>query len=409
MRYWRIIRGIRVIIMKIAQIVCVYPPNIGGIGTSALETARILSSAGHSVETFALKSPLERGGLAPREDGVWDSGKKAKAIFLRGFPRIGNGGFLPQLFWRLNGYDLVYLHYPFFGAAEIIWLLKKFVWRSKTRLIIHFHMTPEFSSPLLRLLSLPSRLIAPALFKSADLIICASRDYAEANLPPPIWSVNKGKIREVPFSVDTLRFQPALEHEDLSPYFEAEEPRNAIFKIIFVGGLDRAHFFKGLDVLFDALASLAKEKSNWQLEIVGAGDLRPCYETRVSELGLNDQVIFAGRVTDEELPKKYQQADCLVLPSVNRGEAFGIVLLEAMASGLPVIASTLPGVRRVFTDGQEGFLVEPGDAADLKNKIKFLMENPARRKEMGAAASKLIEEKYSRDKISKILLGILVN
>ncbi|MDD4902546.1 MAG: glycosyltransferase family 4 protein [Patescibacteria group bacterium] len=396
--------------MKIAQIVCVYPPYKGGIGTSALETARVLSSAHHEVKTFTInyKSPLERGGSAPGGDGVCYSGGQGEVIRLKAFPKIGNGGFLPQLFWRLQNFDLVFLHYPFFGAAEIVWLLKKFVWHNKTRLVVHFHMEPEFSSPLLKILSWPSRLIMPSLFKQADLIVCASRDYAEANMPREIWAASQDKIKEIPFSVDAERFKPAAPPESASPYLEPEEKEN-IFKILFVGGLDKAHYFKGIDILLDALSLLDKDRENWQMEIVGGGDCQTQYENRARELGLSDKVIFAGLVSDEELPKKYQAADCFVLPSVNKGEAFGIVLLEAMASGLPVIASNLPGVRQVFINGQEGMLVRPGNAYDLKGKMEFLMENSERRVEMGRAARKLAEEKYSLEKISNKLISELVN
>jgi glycosyltransferase involved in cell wall biosynthesis len=376
--------------MKIAQVVCIYPPDRGGIGTSALETARVLTSAGHKVDTFT----IDYGSAAGIEN----------AVRLKALPRIGNGGFLPQIFWRTKGYELVYLHYPFFGAAEAIWFLKRFFWKDKVKLAIHFHMEPEFSSPLLRILSLPSRLIEPDLFKEADLIICASRDYAEASLPAKIWSRNESKIKEIPFGVDTKRFQPVFKEDDLLPYLATAEPRGTIFKILFVGGLDKAHYFKGIDVLLDSLGLLDKASNDWQLEIVGGGKLQSYYEERARQLGVAEKVVFAGSVSDGDLPGKFQAADCLVLPSINRGEAFGIVLLEAMAAGLPVIASSLPGVRKVFTDGREGLLAKPGDAADLKEKIKFLLENPARRAEMGRAARKLAEEKYSSEKVSAQLI-----
>ncbi|HTX87005.1 MAG TPA: glycosyltransferase family 4 protein [Candidatus Nanoarchaeia archaeon] len=436
--------------MKIAQIVCVYPPDRGGIGTSARETARVLSSAGHDVITFVLQSknsPLSRGVARAARDGACSNREEmTKVIYPKAFPKLGNGGLMPQLFWRLRDFDLAYLHYPFFGAAEIIWFLKKFIWKNKVKLIIHFHMEPEFSSPLLKFLSWPSRLIAPSLFRQADLIVCASRDYAEASMPPLILaaltSQSRGgdcdgtKIKEIPFSVDTEKFQPAKSNDDTSPYFGATSPEEKIFRILFVGGLDKAHYFKGVNILLEALAKIKNSPldlpagrqgvgaepgeagcvmvdsakigeqkiKDWQLEIVGDGDLRADYENRARELGIAEKIIFSVRVSDEDLPKKYQAADCLILPSVNRGEAFGIVLLEAMASGLPVIASNLPGVRKVFTAGAEGLLSRPGNVYDLKEKIEFLMNNPARCAEMGKAARRLAEEKYSQEKISQRLV-----
>jgi glycosyltransferase involved in cell wall biosynthesis len=396
--------------MKIAQIVCVYPPYKSGISTSALATARVFSSAGHEVETFTIDyvfsstqpstHPVSRGAVYPPQEGIFR---------LRAFPKFGNGGFLPQLFWRLKDFDFVYLHYPFFGAAEIIWFLKKFFWKNKTKLIIHFHMEPEFTSPLLKILSWPSRLIRVSLFKQADLIICASLDYVEANMPAGIFSVNRSKIKEIPFSVDTERFKPL---DLLQSSFDKLGTgdgvnRDGVFKILFVGGLDKAHYFKGVEVLFNALNLLSKNNSNWQLEIVGSGDLQAQYENQARELGIADKVIFVGNVNDADLPKKYQQADCLVLPSVNKGEAFGIVLLDAMATGIPVIASDLPGVRRVFTEAS-GLKVKPGDEEDLQKKIKFLMDNPEKRAEMGKAARRETEEKYDQDVISNKLKEVLV-
>jgi glycosyltransferase involved in cell wall biosynthesis len=136
--------------------------------------------------------------------------------------------------------------------------------------------------------------------------------------------------------------------------------------------------------------------------------MRVQYEKSVGNLGLASKVVFAGNVSDVDLPKKYQAADCLVLPSVNKGEAFGIVLLDAMASGLPVIASDLPGVRSVFT-AASGLKVKPGDAEDLKNKIKFLMENPEECKIMGVNARKEVRERYGQDMVKEKLISVITN
>jgi glycosyltransferase involved in cell wall biosynthesis len=426
--------------MKIAQIVCAYPPYKSGISTSALNTARVFSSAGHEAVTFTLDCggknyPLLRGLLNPEtsgvdcaaQDGVCFGG--GEAIYLKALPGIGNGGFLPQLFWRLRNFDVVYLHYPFFGAAEIVWFLKKFFWKNKVKLIIYFHMEPEFSSPLLKFLSLPSRLIYPSLFKQADSIVCASIEYAEANMPAGVFTANKNKIKEIPFSVDTERFKPvkfviptepelakasggtACSQHSFKGSFDSANASlrmTKIFKILFVGGLDKAHYFKGVNVLLNSLNLLNKENLNWQLTIVGSGDLQPQYEKQARDLNIADKVIFAGNVSEAELPKKYQEADCLVLPSINKGEAFGIVLLDAMATGIPVIASDLPGVRQVFTEAS-GLKIKPGDVEDLFEKIKFLLENPAKRREMGAVAREEVKEKYCQEKVENKLTDLLLD
>jgi glycosyltransferase involved in cell wall biosynthesis len=380
--------------MKIAQIVCVYPPYKGGIGESALNIARVLKSAGNEVETFTI--------------GGDDSGQReGGTAYLKAFPGLGNGGVLPRLCWRLKDFDLIYLHYPFFGTSEIIWFLKKFVWGKKKKLVIQYHMDVVLPNLFLKILSIPSALIFNSLFKNADLIISASLDYVQNGKLKNIYQKYSSSARatedkpqkfvEIPFGVDLNRFKRFLDSAD-APLGMTDK-----FKILFVGGLDKAHYFKGINILLQALNLLDKENKNWQLEIVGDGDLRAEYEKQANEFGIAGKVKFSGRATDEDLPKKYQAADCFVLPSINKGEAFGIVLIEAMASGLPVIASDLPGVRGVFT-AESGLKIKPGDAEDLAAKLKYLMINPAQRIEMGKAARREAEEKYSEKEVGKKLV-----
>jgi glycosyltransferase involved in cell wall biosynthesis len=141
-----------------------------------------------------------------------------------------------------------------------------------------------------------------------------------------------------------------------------------------------------------ALAGLAA--ANWHLTIIGNGDRRAAYEKQAADLGLATKVEFAGYVSEADKIRAYQNADLLLLPSVNNNEAFGLVLIEALACGAPVIASDLPGVRRVFANYQEGLLAEPGSASDLKSKLEFIMNNEDRRREMATAARRLAEAKY---------------
>jgi glycosyltransferase involved in cell wall biosynthesis len=162
--------------------------------------------------------------------------------------------------------------------------------------------------------------------------------------------------------------------------------------ILFVGALDRAHYFKGVQVLMQALDLLSDRSV--RLLVVGDGDWREAYQHKAAVLGLEEQVVFCGRVPDDELPLHYACSDLLVLPSTTRGEAFGVVLLEAMACGKPVVASNLPGVRSVVADGQDGLLVRPRDVNDLAEKMQVLLDDPERRRQMGLRGRSKVEEKY---------------
>jgi glycosyltransferase involved in cell wall biosynthesis len=369
--------------MKIAQIVCVYPPYRSGIGTSAENFARLLKLGGNEVETFTLDYGLE----APPQEGV----SRLKPIL-----KFGNGGLLLQLFGRLKYFDCVYLHYPFFGALEIIWFLKKFIWKNRKKLVIHYHMDAVLPSPLARFLGAPAKLVFKSLFRQADLIISASLDYVKSGDLAGFYRNNQNKFAEMPFGVDIKRFKPSA-----APLSGNRTPR-----ILFVGGLDRAHYFKGLEILLAAVAGLKKDQIDFVLDVVGSGDLRNRYAAKAVELGIAGKVNFFGGVSAEDLPEKYRAADIFVLPSINKGEAFGIVLLEALASGLPVIASDLPGVRGVFTSAC-GLKFKPGDAGDLKEKIKALIVDHEKKKKMGKAARLLAAEKYGWDKVGERLNELL--
>ncbi|MDD4333341.1 MAG: glycosyltransferase family 4 protein [Patescibacteria group bacterium] len=369
--------------MKIAQIVCAYPPYHSGIGNTAYDFAQMLTAQGHEIITFTPQYNKENASKG--ED---------KIIRLKPWLKYGNGAFLPQLFFRLKKFDAIFFHYPFFGGAEIIWLYKKLLGK-KQKLIIYYHMDTPGLSPVAKILSLPSLLIRNSLFKQADKIICSSLDYIEHSDMKKFYNKRKDKFMAIPFGIDINKFSPQ------------DNKNNTLTKILFVGGLDQAHYFKGIEIL---LAALGKIKTNdWELSIVGSGNLQPRYEQLAENLKIAKQIKFLGKVSDNDLPRVYRETDFLVLPSINKGEAFGLVILEAMASGLPVIVSNLPGVRSVFENNKQGFLVEPSDINDLKNKLENLIYDEPKRKKMGTEARKLTEEKYSWKKISEMLNLLFTN
>ncbi len=365
--------------MKVAQIVCTYPPYKGGIGNSAREISQLLSNSGHQVTTF---TPHYRR-TDKQKSNTEQPGQKT--VYLKPWLQYGNGAFIPGLFFHLGKFDLIYLHYPFFGGAELVWLYK--ILHPKTKLIIQYHHDAVSLNPVAKFLSWPSTLTRDSLFKKANKIISASFDYLNSSLIKNYFQTEPNKFVEIPFAVDTRRFSAP------------KEQTSNRCKILFVGGLDQAHYFKGLEVLLKALSKI--DNCSWELNVVGSGDLLPGYKKLAQDLKLEKRVNFLGRVNDSDLPQIYRDSSFFVLPSINQGEAFGLVLLEAMASGLPVIASNLPGVRGVFNDNQEGLLANPNDVADLSQKIKQLITNDEQRTKMGQKARVLAETKYSETYITQ--------
>ncbi|MCK5559919.1 MAG: glycosyltransferase family 4 protein, partial [Thermoplasmata archaeon] len=156
--------------------------------------------------------------------------------------------------------------------------------------------------------------------------------------------------------------------------------------------LGRLKFHKGLEYLIES-AKLTDPDIKYL--IVGEGDFEPHLKEIVERFGVKDRIIFAGRVPNSEIPKYYCASDVFILPSITRLEAFGLVVIEAMACGKPVIISNIPGVSENITDGEEGLIVEPTNPKDIAKKINYLMKNEKIRLKMGAKGRKKVEQNYS--------------
>ena len=122
---------------------------------------------------------------------------------------------------------------------------------------------------------------------------------------------------------------------------------------------------------------------------------------RVKYRCVEDRVIFTGTVPFDDIPKYFAACDVFVLPSISRLEAFGLVVLEAMASSKPVIVSNIPGVMELVNDGEEGLHVEPMNAEDIAEKINLLLSDPDLRKKMGENGRKKVEKEFTWEKVAR--------
>ncbi len=371
--------------MKIAHLVSTFPPYRGGMGNTAAQFAE-MHAVRHKVTVF---TPCYGENTSPADTVCFREERLASPL------RYGNAAALPQLMWRLRSFDMVYLHYPFYGTHLAV-LLACLLWRCK--LVLHYHMDSLATGVKGHVFEFNRRLVLPLLVKQAEVIVGASLDYMASSHVAHYLKADPGKFREIPFWVDTQRFQPAANST-------SEE-----IVALFVGGLDQAHYFKGLEILLRSIqASAGKSRKRIILRVVGSGALLAHYQKLADSLGISDKVWFLGRLDDAALTQAYREASFLVLPSINQGEAFGLVLLEAMASGKPVIASNLPGVRSVFTDGKEGLVVRVGDAEDLAEKMLRLADDDALRDQMGRRARDLVLSKYQVEVAAKQLEDICLD
>lgn len=183
----------------------------------------------------------------------------------------------------------------------------------------------------------------------------------------------EGDYRIVPNGIDCARFNPTMPPID--------DARAAGWRtILFVGRLETR---KGFPTLLEAYGRLRQERARVRLVVVGDGPMRWGYERQAEAFGVPD-VSFHGHVSNEMIPRYYASADVFCSPATG-GESFGIVLLEAMASGVPVVASSIPGFSQVVTHGVDGLLAPPKQPEAFAAALRELLDDDARRRAMGGA------------------------
>lgn len=163
------------------------------------------------------------------------------------------------------------------------------------------------------------------------------------------------------------------------------------------GHLEGRRQQKGVDVLLRALpAILAHHRV--ELEIVGGGPLLEGFQSMARALQVDDHVRFVGFMEYGRMPERYANADLFILPS--RHESFSLVLAEAMAAGLPVVATRVGAIPEVVEDGRTGILVPPGDPLALARAVNDLLSRPRRMEAMGARGRKRVESLFTWDKVA---------
>ncbi|MCA1810601.1 MAG: glycosyltransferase family 4 protein [Halobacteriales archaeon] len=244
--------------------------------------------------------------------------------------------------------------------------------------VLDFHFEPTPGGALGRAALGLYRKVGTPPYRLADAVLVRSLSYGRA--APSLGGVPESRWRILPNGIDPARFHPGAREE-------------AGDHLLFVGRLVP---YKGVEVLLRALALLRPCPPLW---IVGDGPLRAHLEALAKELQV--PVTFLGRVGDADLPALYRGARLTVLPSVTGQEAFGISLIESMACGTPVVASSLPGVAEVASVG--GLVAPPGDPAALAAQLRAALEGGLER---GATLARRVHAAYSWDVVAERLLAV---
>ncbi len=352
--------------MKILFVSDFYYPHIGGITEHIYHLANEFENMGHKVSI--LTADIE-GELKPDERRVIRLGKSMVIPMNQSNARVTGWVDLSKLSNVVNDYDVIHIH----GIiAPTLPLLSLKVSR-KTN-IFTFHPTFE-SSNLYQI----SKQYLKHYFKRIHGKIAVSvtaRDSIAKYFP--------GDYRIIPNGVDPNRFK------------NSGKKKNP-FEILFVGRIEPR---KGLQFLINALSRIKKEFPKAKLTVAGGG----YKEMKMNvPLEVKDSIDFLGFVEPSALPDIFSKASIFVSPAIS-GESFGIVLLEAMATETPVIASNIPGYRCVVEDGKNGILVTPANSKEIAEKVIRLFGDKNLCHNLVEGGLKTVQ-KYSWDKVAKEILN----
>ena len=356
-----------------------YPPDAGGIESVTSSLAQGAASAGHDVTVVCFKKS------AAEDDSVVNGVRILRLPIARLVASQPLGlRYLLACVKAARGADLVHLHVPNMLGALAALLMGR-----KPRLLVHWHADVINKGVLGRVL----RPLEVALLKRADCIVATSQVYAHAS---PLLSQFESKVTVVPIGVTDARKQ--ADAPDASPAAATVPPelsrKLAGRKVILAVG--RLVPYKGFDVLIDAARRL---RDDAVVVIVGGGPLQASLAAAIRDAGVEDRVILAGRLSDEALHALFAEASLYCLPSVTRAEAFGVVLLEAMAYGLPIVATDIPGsgVPWVNQQGVSGINVPVNDAAALADACNRILGSDVDRSRFSQGARQRFMTEFTEE------------
>lgn len=411
--------------MRVLHIGKFFPPHPGGIERSASDLCAGLQTRGVAAAVLAHAEPGSGTARFRSAAGVQVTLAACHGRLL--YAPISPG--FPWLLQRLIGEfrpDLLHLHVPNTSAffALLSPAARRLPW------IVHWHADIPHDSRR-RLLRLAYRAYRPweqALLRRAAAIIATSAAYRDSSPALARW---REKIHVIPLGIPPLpdaSASPSHSPRSISPP-QAEIGSNpspsrltvqddadgstgaapstsARLRILAVG---RLSYFKGIDVLLRAVAEIPDAR----LTIVGDGECRATLERLARELRISARVHFIGRVAMDDagaaaLAHAYADTDVFCLPSTDRAESFGLVLLEAMRARLPVVASAIAGsgVGYVVSDGATGLLVPPGNASALASALRRLAADPALRAQLGAAGAQRWRDEFTLDRVVDRVLDL---
>jgi len=230
---------------------------------------------------------------------------------------------------------------------------------------------------------------APEHWSKMHVIHCGIDPNLFQQVMPAGQAAQLNSVREDPAQGNPAQGNPVYDaRSDLSHQLDSEAKPGE--NLLYVGRLAAG---KGLPMLFESLVALKSSHPNCRLTVVGDGPDRHNLETLVDAMALGDRVTFAGYQSQSDVRRYLTQVDIFILPSFSEGVP--VVLMEAMAAGVPVIATRVGGIGELVDDGINGYLAIPGDSQSLTQHLDTLLKDPQRRAEFGAKGRDKVAQEFN--------------
>lgn len=367
--------------LKVLEVNKAYFPHVGGIETLVKQYSEELGQFNVQVRTLVC-CENQGGTIRERVNGIPVIRAASLGTY---FSCPLSVQFIKQFRRMSRKADVIHIHMPF-PLADFAMLLSGY--KGKVALSWHSDIVKQK-----KLLTLYKPLLK-YLLNRADVIFTATEGHIDGS---DFLYEYREKCRILPYGITVEDYL----NIDKKPILTEKLTDKDSVKVFFTG---RLVYYKGVNVLLKAFSKV----NNCELFIAGTGELENSLKAYAEKHNLADKVHFLGFLPDDELKQAYADCDIFVLPSVVKSEAFGIVQLEAMVYGKPVINTALPsGVPHVSLDGETGLTVPPSNANALAKAINRLAENKELREELGRKAAKRVIDNFNEKDVIRQLYDYL--
>jgi glycosyltransferase involved in cell wall biosynthesis len=389
--------------VKVCFVTPEYFPISGGTGAYVYYLSRSLQKLGHNVHIVARHTEDSEDVV----DGVSVHYRKGVGNAVTRYWRFARSA--SKLIKELNkkiGIDIIHANLPLVpsfaipdDSARALVCAVHSTWKGEA--IVTRKDSPKNLNPNEKMMlrfNFLLRTYEKKLMDRSDALIAVSK-YTIEELTE-LYGIKGDKIHVIYNGVDVQKFKPQPNRAELRREFELEGEQKIV---LFVG---RLYHRKGLEILLKSIPLVIREFKEVKFAISGTGFKKKEESLRklAKKLTIEDYVSFLGYVPDEKLPDLYAASDIFVLPAIY--ENFPFAILEAQATGLPVISTKVGGIPEFLVDNKNGFLIDAGDSTQLTQRLLILLQDPKLADEMGDRGRKLIEEKFSWHKITSQVIAL---